>query len=169
MKLNKYINYSVFDIVFETNVYCLLRVNPPSHAIVECICWQFYAVAGPENSWNSFTDVEIRYRYLSLISIVHWIVDLYFCKWYKLKVAASIFTEEFGAERERQTENVHVFYRQLSEGKIATKVIFMYLKVVKKIFIEWTWLRDVRIVMRNHKKDWDLYPCKYTNKYCMYM
>ena len=84
-----------------------------------------YAVAGPENSCNSFTDVEIRFRYLSLISIVHWIVDLYFCKWYKLKVAAAIFTEEFGAEREKQTENVHVFYRRLSEGKIATKVILV--------------------------------------------
>ena len=136
LKLNKYINYSVFDITFETHVCCLL--NPPSHVIIKCICWHFYAVAGPENSCNSFTDVEIRYRYLSLISIVqvHWIVDLYFCKWYKLKVAADIFTEEFGAERERQTENVHVFYRRLSEGKIATKVIFMYLKVVKSIFIE---------------------------------
>ena len=95
MKLNKYINYSVVDIIFETNVYLL---NPPSHVIIKCICWQFYAVGGPENSCNSFTDVEIRYRYLSLISIVHWIVDLYFCKWYKLKVAAAIFTEEFGAE-----------------------------------------------------------------------
>ena len=71
-----------------------------------------------------------------MISIVHWIVDLYFCKWYKLNVAAAIFTEEFGAERERQTKNVHVFYRRPSEGQIVTKVIFMYLKVVKSIFID---------------------------------
>ena len=63
-------------------------------------------------------------------------MDLYFCKWYKLKVAAGIFIEEFGAERERLTENVHVFYQRLSEGKIETKVIFMYMKVVKSIFIE---------------------------------
>ena len=78
-----------------------------------------------------------------------------------------MFTEEFGAERERHTENVRVFYWWLSEGKIATKVIFIYLKAVKSSFIEWTWLRDVRIVVRNHKKDWDLYTWKYTNKYCM--
>ena len=71
LKLNKYTNYSVFDIIFETNVCCFL--NPPPHVIIKCICWQFYAVAGPENSWNSFTDVVIRYRYLSMISIVHWI------------------------------------------------------------------------------------------------
>ena len=113
---------------------CLL--NPPSHVIIKCICWQFYAVAASENSCNSFTEVGIRYRDLSLISIVHWMVDLYFCKWYRLKVAAAIFTEEFGAERERQTEHVHVFYWRLSDGEIATKVIFMYLKVVKSIFIE---------------------------------
>ena len=71
-----------------------------------------------------------------MISVVHWIVDLYFCKWYKLKVAAAIFTEKFGAERERHTEIVNVFYLQPSEGKIATKVILMYLKAVKSIFIE---------------------------------
>ena len=65
-------------------------------------------------------------------SSVHGIVDLYLCKWYKLNVAAAIFTEEFGAERERHTENVHVFYWRLSEGKIATQVIFIRVIMVTR-------------------------------------
>ena len=44
---------------------------------------------------NSIAIYKWLYVVQPLISILYWIVDLYFCKWYKLKVAAAIFTEEF--------------------------------------------------------------------------
>ena len=101
----------------------------------------------------------------ALISIVHCIVNLYFWKWPQLKVAADIFTEKFWAVRERHPKNLHVFqYWRLfdSEGKIfRLKWCLCIWKRSKSTFIKLTWFWDVHIVVRNHKKDWDLYTCKY--------
>ena len=65
-----------------------------------------------------------------------------------------------GGARERYIENV---FHMLSESKIATTVMFMYLEEIENIFIKWTWFCNVRIVMRNHNKDWDLYTCNALN------